>query len=75
MVELSVIERDVIYNIYRVAYEAHRTYQAEWSAGRCGNVLQAAFGGGKYVWRVVGITEAALRIFSDNNFIYKRERV
>lgn len=59
------------YDLYVSLHKSHKSHPDMFSISRCNVILTAVMGGHRYGWRVVGITEKALRHYAQNDFIQR----
>jgi hypothetical protein len=59
------------HSLYLAVHRAHLADSDTWNSAHCTRVMTAIMGARKFSWRVIGITEAALRILRENG--YKRK--
>ena len=56
------------HSLYLAVRRVHVTDAQIWSSAHCTRVMTAIMGAREFSWRVVGITEAALRILHENGY-------
>ena len=56
------------HDLYLAVYRAHRDAPEIFTDHECNRILTAIMGGKSFSWRVIGITEAALRKFAEFDF-------
>jgi hypothetical protein len=69
---LSVTASHTYHSLYLAVHRAHKSDPEIWIGRHCTRVLTAVMGGRYFSWRVVGITEAALKILHDNGYRQKK---
>ncbi len=69
---ISVTASHTYHSLYLAVYRAHRSDPETWNSHHCTRVLTAVMGGRHFSWRVVGITEAALKILYEHGFQLKK---
>ena len=57
--------------LYLAVHRAHKEAPEIWTVQECTRILTSIMAAKPFSWRVVGITEAALKKFSEFNFRYK----
>ena len=57
--------------LYSAVHRAHKEAPDVWTIQECTRIMTSIMAAKSFSWRVVGITEAALKKFSEFNFRYK----
>ena len=57
--------------LYSAVHRAHKEAPEIWTIQECTRIMTSIMAAKPFSWRVVGITEAALKKFSEFNFRYK----
>ena len=66
----SIPSPHTYHSLYLAVYRAHLADRDTWNIAHCTRVITAIMGGRQFSWRVVGITETALKSLRENG--YKR---
>jgi hypothetical protein len=64
-------ELDAMHGIYVALHASHSVAPSRFTLAHCAKVLAAVMSCNPWVWRVVGVTPAALEAFRQSNFRYK----
>src|SRR5258705_2304501 len=64
-------ESRTLHALYAAVHRAHKDLPAVWTHHECNRILTAIMAAKPFSWRVVGITQKALRQFSELDFRYK----
>jgi hypothetical protein len=67
---VSVVSPESYHALYLAVRRAHAIAPAIWNSAHCTRVLTSIMGGREFSWRVVGITEKALKVF--HQYEYKK---
>lgn len=67
-------ELKALHSVYVAIHRAHKTAPQLFTIGHCTTIITALMGSQTWSWRVVGITHAALKAFTEHDYKHKSKQ-